>query len=156
MQHTKARGNSKSRKFWTSLNHLKNVLSYVNVRYHFHFRLHTDTWKTISFMNCLVNIWKYTLRHNPPFRKMPSIFSYSSTFNAAAKSMSNIRYGKTQKAVFQHFTINCWLWSHSRNSTGLAVNSRMDTHSAWILHDAIWVQYVEEQEGHILLLSAAP
>lgn len=26
---------------WTSPNHLKNALSYVNVRYHFPFRLHT-------------------------------------------------------------------------------------------------------------------
>jgi len=50
--------------------------------------------------------------------------------NPYTKCMSQYRYGKTQKALFQHLTINCWLWSHCRNSTGLAVNSRMDIHSA--------------------------
>jgi hypothetical protein len=87
MQHIEGRDNSKSGKFWTSMNHLKIVLSCVNVRYHFPFRLHTDTWKTTSFMNCLVNTCKYTLSQIPPFRKMPLIFSYSRKCIATTKSI---------------------------------------------------------------------
>ena len=40
---------------WTSLNHLKNVLSCVNQWYHLPFRLHSNTWKTTSLTHCPVN-----------------------------------------------------------------------------------------------------
>ena len=90
MQHTDARKNSMSGKFWTFLNHLKNVLSYINVRYCFPFRLHTDTWKTTGFMHCLVSTRKYTLRQNPPVRKTPLVFFYSSMCTAIAKSIHNL------------------------------------------------------------------
>jgi len=43
---------------WTSLNHLKNVLSCVNRSYHLPFRPHSNTWKTASIMQCLVNTSK--------------------------------------------------------------------------------------------------
>ena len=90
MQHTGARGNSMGEKFWTSLNHLKNVLSYANGRYCFPFRMHTDTWKTTSFVHCLVSTRKYTLRQNPPVRKMPLVFFYSCTWMGIAKSIHNL------------------------------------------------------------------
>ena len=40
---------------WTSLNHLKNVLSCVNCSYHLPFRLHSNTWWTASLTHSLVN-----------------------------------------------------------------------------------------------------
>ena len=116
-----------SGQLWTSLKHLKNVLSYVNVGYHFHFRVHTDTWKTASFMHCLVNIWKYTLRQNPRVRKMPVVF-YRSMCIAITKPIHDICvtvFGMwKQKALVWNLTINCnsdnhWVWSRSMNSFGL-------------------------------------
>lgn len=81
MWHTNARDNSKSVKFWTSFNHLKNILSFVR---------HTDTWKTTSFRHCSVNTWKYALRWMPPVGKASSVFFYSCTRIATRKSIHKV------------------------------------------------------------------
>ena len=85
--HTEARGNSTSGQSWTSLNHLKNVLSCVNQWYHLPFRLHSNTWKTTSLMHCQVNIRKYTPRRNPAVGKMPLLYVNSNKCIAIAKSI---------------------------------------------------------------------
>ena len=64
---------------WTSLNHLKNVLSCVNHSYHLPFRPHRNTWKTASITQCLVNTSKNTSRRNPSVGKTPLVFFFSST-----------------------------------------------------------------------------
>jgi hypothetical protein len=138
MQHTDARGNSMSGTFWTFLNHLKNVLSYIDVRYCFSFRLHTDTSKTTGFMHCLVSTWKYTLRQNTPVRKTPLVFFYSSTCIAIAKSIQNLHitifsvgkhkrhFHKTSKLIVTVINVECevaaathldWLLTHGWIST---------------------------------------
>ena len=53
-------------------------------------RLHMDTWKTTSFRHCLVNTWKYTLRWMPRVGIMSSVFYYSCTWIATAKSIHKI------------------------------------------------------------------
>ena len=85
--HADARGSSTSGQSWTSLNHLKNVLSCVNQWYHLPFRLHSNTWKTTSLMQCLVNTRKYTPRRNPSVRKTPVVFVNSSMCTAITKSI---------------------------------------------------------------------
>jgi len=64
---------------WTSLNHLKNVLSCVP------FRPHSNTWKTASITQCLVNTSKNTSRRNPSVGKMP----WYSTTAARALPLQN-------------------------------------------------------------------
>ena len=81
-----ARGHSTCGQTRTSLNHLKNVLSYVNLSYHVPFRLHRYTWKRTSITKSLVNSRKYTSRRNPSIGKTPLVF-YSSTCIDIAKSI---------------------------------------------------------------------
>ena len=90
MWHADARGNSTSGQSWTSLNHLKNVLSCVNQWYHLPFRLHSNTRKTTSLMHCLVNTRKYTPRWNPAVRKTSSVFVNSSMCIPVTKSIDKM------------------------------------------------------------------
>ena len=80
-------GQSTSGQAWTSLNHLKNALSCVNRLYHLPFRLHINTGKTASIMQCLVNTSKNTSRRNPSVGKTPLVFFNSSMCIAVAKSI---------------------------------------------------------------------
>jgi hypothetical protein len=84
MWHINVTGNSESAEFWNSFYHLKNILSYVTL----------DCTQTLgrqtSFRHCLVNTCKYTLRWTPLFGIMSSVFHYSQTCTATAKSIHKI------------------------------------------------------------------
>ena len=84
--YTNARGHSTSGQTWTTLDHLKNVLSCVNRSYRLPFRLHSNAWKTTIVKQCLLNTCKYASRRNSPFGVTSSIFLNSSTCIAIAKS----------------------------------------------------------------------
>ena len=123
------RGHSTSGKTWTSLNHLKNVLSCVNHSYHLPFRPHKNTWKTASITQCLVNMSKNTSRWNPSVRKTPW---YSSTAaralplqNPYTKCMSQYSTWENIKGIFatpyKQLTITqciscagCSIWNHKK------------------------------------------
>jgi hypothetical protein len=126
-----------------SLNHLQNVLFYINVRYHFLFRLHRNSWKTTRFMYCLVNTQKYTIRRNPPVGKLPLVFLYSSiciiiiTFIhemhdtilglGKYKHCYNILQSNARMTAAQYE-------SCSINSLGMTAGSIANLHSVWITH----------------------
>jgi len=86
-----ARGHSKSGQTWSSLNHLKKVLSCVNRSYHLPFRLQRNTRKRTSITQCLVNSHKYNSRRNPSIGKTPVVFLNSSTCIAIAKSIHKMQ-----------------------------------------------------------------
>ena len=87
MWYADARGHSTSGQTWTSLNHLKNVLSCVNRSYHLPFRLQRNIRKRTSITQCMVNLRKYTSKRNPSIGKTPLLFFNSSTCIAVEKSI---------------------------------------------------------------------
>jgi hypothetical protein len=102
-----ARVHSTSGQTWTSLNHLKNVLSCVNRSYHLPLREHSSTWKTTSVTQCLVNTSKYTSRRNPSVGRTPLVFFNSNSCTAIAKSIHKMHVtifhvGK-HKRHFSHY-----------------------------------------------------
>jgi len=99
MEHTDIRGKSTSGKFWTSMNHLRNVLSYVNVRYRLPFRLHTDTWKFHALSDEHGKIHPYMELSG---WKMPFVFFYSSTCIAITKSIHKMHVTMPQHSVWKN------------------------------------------------------
>ena len=85
-----ARGHSICGQTWTTLNHLKNVLSCGNRSYHLPFRPHSNTGSTTSITQCLVNTSKNTSRQNPSVGKTPLVFFYSTMCIANAKSIQKM------------------------------------------------------------------
>jgi len=161
MWHAIMRGNSTSGQSWTSLNHLKNVLSCVNQWYHLPFRLHSNTQKTTSLTHCLVNMRKYTPRWNPVVGKTPLVFINSSTCIPIIKSIH-----KMHVTVFH-------VGKHKRHFCNLQLTVTVTTFDTKLQRECAWpscrlkdghvqcmgntshntVQYVETQEDHTFLSS---
>ena len=123
-----SRGHSTGGETWTSLNHLKNVLSCVNRSYHLPFGLQRNTRKRTTITQCLMNARKYTSRRNPSIGKTPLVFLNSSTCIAIAKSIH-----KMHVTIFQvgkhkrHFSNTCTtnlpsILKAALNSTAYAVH----------------------------------
>ena len=97
---------------WTSLNHLKNVLSCVNSSYNLPFRLQRNARKRTSITQCLMNARKYTSRRNPSTGKTPLVFLNSSTCIAIAKSTHKMyvtifHVGKHKKHFSNTIQLTC-------------------------------------------------
>jgi hypothetical protein len=150
-----------------SLNHLQNVLLCINVRYHFLFRPHRNTWKTTRFTYCLVNTQKYTLKRNPPVGKLPLVFLYSSICIIIIITFTHEMHdtifsiGKHKKHCYNIPQSNVRMTaaqneSCSMNSLRVAAGSMANFHRVWITHHTKHAQYTEPQESHIFLLPLFP
>ena len=134
---------------WTSLNHLKNVLSCVNHLYHLPFRPHSNTWKTASITQCLVNTSKNTSRRNPSVRKTPLVFFNSSTCIAVAKSIHKMHV--TIFHVGRHKRHSCNS-SQATNRHAGSINTAFHSQGHWhcrVTHQLCRLQYLEPQEAPI-------
>ena len=141
---------------WTSLNHLKNVLSCVNRLYHLPFGLHSNTWKTASITQCLVNTSKNTSRWNPSVRKTPLVFFNSSTCIAVAKYIYKMHVTifhveKYKRRIFNSVQTT----SRHAGAINTAFQSQGHKHCR-AMHQLCRLQYLERQEAPTFLWPLSP